>query len=145
MITQQKFRTAEKYQNKKNIDYKDNSGNKSAKNKNKGNNKIKNKFTRCISCTGSLVNNKKNELNDIPIIFNSKEDKNYSPPKTPKKNNDINDISNIKNKINKSSSNLRHINKSYSKLKTIFNNSINNNNNNNIYSEKSGYILSFCY
>ena len=128
LMTQQEFRTVEKYQNKKNMSYKDSSGNKSAKNKNKGNNKIKNKFTRCISCTGSLVNNKKNELNDVPIIFNSKEDKDNSPPKI-SKNNDINDISNITNKINKSTSNLRHINKSCSKLKTNFNNSINNNNN----------------
>ena len=128
LMTQQEFRTVEKYQNKKNMSYKDSSDNKSAKNKNKGNNKIKNKFTRCISCTGSLVNNKKNELNDVPIIFNSKEDKDNSPPKI-SKNNDINDISNITNKINKSTSNLRHINKSCSKLKTNFNNSINNNNN----------------
>jgi hypothetical protein len=128
LMTQQEFRTVEKYQNKKNMSYKDSSDNKSAKNKNKGNNKIKNKFTRCISCTGSLVNNKKNELNDVPIIFNSKGDKDNSPPKI-SKNNDINDISNITNKINKSTSNLRHINKSCSKLKTNFNNSINNNNN----------------
>ena len=36
LMTQQEFRTVEKYQNKKNMSYKDSSDNKSAKNKNKG-------------------------------------------------------------------------------------------------------------
>ena len=126
------IRTVEKYQNKSSNNYKSNSGNKSKKNKNKGNNKSKIKFTRCVSCSGSLMNNK--ELKDIHINFNSKKrnkanyNTNNSHSKKDNKN-DISDISNFTNKINKSTSNARRVNKiTYSEISTK---SINVNPNNN--------------
>ena len=112
----QEFRTVEKYQNKNNNDYKSNSSNKSKKNKNRGNSKAKIKFTRCASCSGSLIYKK--ELKNIHITFNPKkrnkiEYENNLNNSLSKKiiKNDISDISNITNKINSSTSNARHVNK----------------------------------
>lgn len=126
--TQKEIRTVETYQNKKNTNYNSNSSNKTNKNKDK--NRTKNKFTRCISCSGSLI---KKELKDIPNVFNNKIDKknfnsnNYSPRNII--NDNISDISTITNKINKSTSNVRHINKSSCKDSTIKRNTKNNTSN----------------
>ena len=130
--TQRAFRTVEKYENKKNENNKSISGNKSNKNRNKGNNKSKTKFSRCVSCSGSLIN--KNEVKDIPISFNDKEEKinNKTASSPPKKiiKDDNSDISNIVNNNNKSTHNARQINKSTSKEYSVKSMSINKNNNN---------------
>jgi hypothetical protein len=134
LSTKKEFRTVEKYQNKNSNNYKSNSGNKNKKNKNRVNSKAKIKFTRCASCSGSLINKK--ELNDIHITFNSKKrnkidygiNLNNSQSKKAIKN-DISDISNITNNINKSTTNARRVNKiSYNEISTK---SINTNQNNN--------------
>ena len=134
LSTKKEFRTVEKYQNKNSNNYKSNSGNKNKKNKNRVNSKAKIKFTRCASCSGSLINKK--ELNDIHITFNSKKrnkidygiNLNNSHSKKAIKN-DISDISNITNNINKSTTNARRVNKiSYNEISTK---SINTNQNNN--------------
>ena len=134
LSTKKEFRTVEKYQNKNSNNYKANSGNKNKKNKNRVNSKAKIKFTRCASCSGSLINKK--ELNDIHITFNSKKrnkidygiNLNNSHSKKAIKN-DISDISNITNNINKSTTNARRVNKiSYNEISTK---SINTNQNNN--------------
>ena len=134
LSTKKEFRTVEKYQNKNSNNYKANSGNKNKKNKNRVNSKAKIKFTRCASCSGSLINKK--ELNDIHIMFNSKKrnkidygiNLNNSHSKKAIKN-DISDISNITNNINKSTTNARRVNKiSYNEISTK---SINTNQNNN--------------
>ena len=134
LSTKKEFRTVEKYQNKNSNNYKSNSGNKNKKNKNRVNSKVKIKFTRCASCSGSLINKK--ELNDIHITFNSKKrnkidygiNLNNSQSKKAIKN-DISDISNITNNINKSTTNARRVNKiSYNEISTK---SINTNKNNN--------------
>ena len=124
LSTKKEFRTVEKYQNKNSNNYKSNSGNKNKKNKNRVNSKAKIKFTRCASCSGSLINKK--ELNDIHITFNSKKrnkidygiNLNNSHSKKAIKN-DISDISNITNNINKSTTNARRVNKiSYNEIST---------------------------
>ena len=133
LSTKKEFRTVEKYQNKNNSNYKSNSGNKNKKNKNKGNSKTKIKFTRCASCSGSLINKK--ELKDIHINFNPQKrnkidyDINLNNSHSKKEiKNDINDISNITNNINKSTTNARRVNKiSYNEISTT--KSINTNQN----------------
>ena len=129
---EQEFRTVEKYQNKKDINYKSNSSNKNNKNKSRSNNRSKNKFTRCISYSSSLVT--KNEVKDIPIFFNNKDNKiNNKTINSPHKKiikDDISNISTITNKINKSTSNARHINKSCVKEQSPKSININKNKNN---------------
>ena len=127
--TQREIREVEKYENKKNNNYKSNSGSK--KNKNRRN-KSKNKFTRCISCSSSIINRK--EIKDIPILFQNNKDKIinktlYSPPKKVIKD-DINEISTSTNQSNKNNYNSKHINKSCFKTKSSKSININIKNNN---------------
>ena len=91
--------------------FKSNSANKRHKNKH---NTSKNKFTRCISCSSSLINRK--EIKDIPILFNNNKDKKNnnkelcSPPKKVMKD-DINEISTTTNQTNKNNNNEGNIKK----------------------------------
>jgi len=141
--TQQEIKTVEKYENKKNNNFKSNSANKRHKNKH---NTSKNKFTRCISCSSSLINRK--EIKDIPILFNNNKDKKNnnkelcSPPKKVMKD-DINEISTTTNQTNKNNNNEGNIKKTKSSKSININNKKNNSVSNAFYNNINNKNISY--